>query len=108
MAMLPVIRIIAIGDGMVGKTCLFVRYAQDTFDSEHNATVCTKTNVTQCFEGKEYQIQLIDTAGQEGLTYISTQHYSEADVFIICYSIDTRNSFKNVTRQVTLNISSLL
>ena len=100
---LPKIRIIAIGDGTVGKTSLLVRYAEDTFDTEYTITVntLTKTSVNQHFEGKEYQLELIDTAGQEGFNQTSTQHYRSADVFLICYSVDNKKSFKNVTRKVS-------
>ena len=101
----PKIRIIAVGDGAVGKTCLLVRYAEDTFETEHNVTpnTLTKTSVNQHFEGTEYQLELIDTAGQEDFERTSTQHYNSVDVFLVCYSIDNKKSFKNVPRKVERN-----
>ena len=96
------VTIIIIGDGTVGKTSILVRYAEQKFDqNDYNPTVLTKTSVNQHFEGKEYQLELIDTAGQEGFNQTSTQHYRSADVFLICYSVDNKKSFKNVTRKVS-------
>ena len=97
---LPMIRIIIIGDGGVGKTCLLLRYAQDTFDSEYTPTVLTKNQVSQHHNGQEYQIHLIDTAGQEEFKRIAEQHYGHVDVFLVCYSIDHRASLKNVPKSV--------
>ena len=100
---LPAIRIIIIGDGGVGKTCLLVRYAQDTFDTEHVPTVLTKYQVSQHHNGREYQIHLIDTAGQEEFKRIAEQHYGQVDVFLVCYSVDHRASLRNVPKSVGYN-----
>ena len=97
---LPMIRIIIIGDGGVGKTCLLVRYAQDTFDSEHIPTVLTKYQVAQHHNGQEFHIHLIDTAGQEDFQNLAKQHYGQVDVFLVCYNVDRRASFREVAQKV--------
>ena len=97
---LPVIRIIIIGDGAVAKTCLLLRYAQDTFDSEYTPTVLTKNQVSQHYNGRVYQIHLIDTAGQEEFKRIAEQHYGQVDVFLVCYNVVHRASFREVAQKV--------
>lgn len=41
-------------------------------------------------------IKLHDTAGQEDYERIRQVIYKEANVFILCYSLDNRSSFENI------------
>lgn len=47
--------------------------------------------------GKKYFLKLIDTAGQEDYERVRRLFYKEANAFILCYSIDNRASFENIS-----------
>jgi small GTP-binding protein len=48
-------------------------------------------------EDTEYGIQIWDTAGQEDLMTLRTLSYPNTDIFLLCFSIDNRTSFNNIT-----------
>ena len=52
------------------------------------------TNVL--IDGHAVNLKLWDTAGQEGYDRLRPMAYTQTDVFLICYSIDSISSFKNV------------
>ena len=89
--------IIIIGDGSVGKTSLLVRFADGKFDANSRvATVLTRNIVPAQFNGKAYNIELIDPGGQEEFKRIAEQYYTRADVFLVCFSVNSKSSLKNV------------
>lgn len=49
--------------------------------------------------GKNYFLKLIDTAGQEDYERVRRLFYKNAHAFILCYSIDNRASFDNITQK---------
>lgn len=61
------LKIIIVGDGMVGKTCLLMTYEQDEFPQEYAPVVICDNN-HECnlnVDGMDYNLTLWDTAGQE-------------------------------------------
>mgnify|MGYP001227947970 CR=1 FL=1 len=48
------------------------------------------------FDGKEIEITLWDTAGQEEFDRLRLLSYPESDVIIICFSIIDESSYMNV------------
>lgn len=53
-----------------------------------------QVNDTQIFLG------LHDTSGQEDFEKLRPMSYSGTDVFVICYSVDSRTSLENVRMKV--------
>lgn len=49
--------------------------------------------------GKNYFLKLIDTAGQEDYERVRRLFYKNAHAFILCYSIDNKASFENITQK---------
>ena len=90
--------IIIIGDGNVGKTSLLVRFAYGKFDADSRTpTVLTRNIVPAQFNGKAYNIELIDTGGQEEFKRIAEQYYHKADVFLVGFDVSSKTSLKNVS-----------
>merc|ERR1711936_1471391 len=72
-----VVKLVAVGDGAVGKTCLLNVFVNSKFPKEYEPTVFEnyEFNVTERMdieeiEGKNAVAQLWDTAGQEGFERI--------------------------------------
>ncbi len=48
------------------------------------------------FRGKQIELELWDTAGQEDFDRLRPLSYPETDVVLICFSINSKDSFTNV------------
>ena len=62
---MDVIKCVIVGDGAVGKTCLLMSYATNTFPDEYVPTVFDNYAVTITIGDEPFMLELFDTAGQE-------------------------------------------
>ncbi|XP_049299381.1 ras-like GTP-binding protein RhoL [Anopheles funestus] len=92
-----IFNIVVVGDGAVGKTCLLHAYTDKSFKNFYEPTIYDKESIEMILDGQKYTIQLHDTAGQEEYDKIRQQFYKRAHCFLLCYSIDNRVSFENVS-----------
>ena len=79
------IKLVVVGDGAVGKTCLLVVYSNSTFPTDYVPTVFENSKAKVKVNNTEYSIQLWDTAGQEELENIRTLSYPNTDIFLLCF-----------------------
>ena len=93
------IKLVAIGDGAIGKTSLLISYGKDSFPSEYVPTVFDNYSVSVEVEGKYVNLSLWDTAGQEDYDRLRPLSYPGTDVFLVCYSMVDPESFKNVQKK---------
>ena len=93
------LKVVILGDAAVGKTSLVKSYADDKFPEEHVATIldCHKTNIN--VDGNVYKVHIWDTAGQAQYKRIRALGYKDADVFLLCFSIDNRESLKHAQNE---------
>lgn len=89
-------KIVAVGDGGVGKTALLVSYANNTFPTCYIPTVFDNYTAGTEFKGKQFFVSIWDTAGQEEYSRLRILSYPETDVFLICFDVTNRDSFSNV------------
>jgi len=93
-------KLVVVGDGGCGKTCLLIGYAQNRFPETYIPTVF-ETHVTNVeFEGKVVELALWDTAGQEEYDRLRPLSYPESDVILVVFAIDYPTSLENVTDKV--------
>lgn len=89
-------KLVVIGDGACGKTCLLVVFSQAVFPEDYVPTVFENYVATVDLDGQKVELALWDTAGQEDYAHIRPLSYGDAHVFLICFSVDNRDSFDNV------------
>ncbi|KAI9834161.1 MAG: Rho GTPase [Phylliscum demangeonii] len=111
-------KIVVVGDGGCGKTCLLISYSQGYFPEvrmllapSRNAARLGLTPqqkyVPTVFEnyithtihpptGKTVELALWDTAGQEEYDRLRPLSYPETDLLFVCFAIDCPNSLENV------------
>ncbi|XP_028164737.1 ras-related protein Rab-9B isoform X1 [Ostrinia furnacalis] len=91
------LKIVILGDGGVGKSCLMSRFISNHFDDHSFHTIGVEfMNKTIEVNGKEYTLQVWDTAGQERFKSLRTPFYRGSDICILAYAIDDRSSFNNI------------
>lgn len=91
-------KLVVVGDGGCGKTCLLVSYTQQKFPEIYVPTVFENyvANV-RTPDQKLIELALWDTAGQEEYDRLRPLSYPDVDVLLICFSLDNLTSLQNVT-----------
>lgn len=117
------VKCVVIGDGAVGKTSLLISYTTNTFPGDYVPTVFDNYTTTISLRDPNYnssdhldnqdlhstaisshsnehlkifKLNLWDTAGQEEYDRLRPLSYPQTDIFLICFSVTERNSFRNV------------
>eukprot|EP01095_Lingulamoeba_sp_RSL-Kostka_P008998 TRINITY_DN306_c1_g2_i6.p1 TRINITY_DN306_c1_g2~~TRINITY_DN306_c1_g2_i6.p1 ORF type:complete len:193 (+),score=75.37 TRINITY_DN306_c1_g2_i6:106-684(+) len=91
------IKLVVIGDGAVGKTCLLISYANNRFPEDYIPTVFDNYVVNLTAGEQTIELGLWDTAGQEEYDRLRPLSYANANVFLVCFSVTNPVSFENVT-----------
>lgn len=92
------LKVVLLGDGGVGKSCLMNRFVNDRFDSQSFHTIGVEfLNRDIRFDGENYTLQIWDTAGQERFKSLRTPFYRGADLCLLVYSVEDVQSFQNLT-----------
>ncbi|KAG6749261.1 hypothetical protein POTOM_046304 [Populus tomentosa] len=94
-------KLLLIGDSGVGKSCLLLRFADDSYIESYISTIGVDFKIrTVEQDGKTIKLQIWDTAGQERFRTITSSYYRGAHGIIVgdhvVYDVTDQESFNNV------------
>ncbi|PWN36675.1 GTP-binding protein ypt1 [Meira miltonrushii] len=90
-------KLLLIGDSGVGKSCLLLRFADDSYSESYISTIGVDFKIrTVELEGKTVKLQIWDTAGQERFRTITSSYYRGAHGIIVVYDTTDQDTFANV------------
>lgn len=90
-------KVLLLGEAAVGKTCILIRYTDNTFSTEQITTLgvdLKKKNMV--IDGSKIVLQLWDTAGQDRYAAVTKQFFKGAQAIILVYSINDTSTFNKV------------
>lgn len=89
-------KLVIVGDGACGKTCLLFAFTKDEFPDKYIPTVFENYVSDIEVDGKLVELALWDTAGQEDYDRLRPLSYPDTDVILMCFSVDSRDSLENI------------
>ena len=91
------IKILLIGESSVGKTCLIKRYMDGTFKENFVTTVGMDYKVKRItLNNKQYDLEIIDTSGQERFHCLAESNYKKADGIMLVFDFTNQSSFDSL------------
>eukprot|EP00035_Acanthoeca_spectabilis_P007695 m.140965 g.140965 ORF g.140965 m.140965 type:complete len:204 (+) comp14047_c0_seq1:137-748(+) len=91
-------KFLVVGNSGVGKSCLLIRFIDDTFDEDQGPTIGVdfKSKIVD-IQGNAVKLTIWDTAGQERFRTLTASYYRGAHGVILVYDVSNRESFNDVT-----------
>lgn len=91
-----VYRLVVVGVGGVGKSCLTIQYIADRFIEDYDPTLEDSYRKQVCVDNVDCVLDICDTAGQDDFSAIRDQYYRTGDGFLCVYAIVLQSSFDEV------------
>lgn len=90
-------KLLLIGDSGVGKSCLLLRFTDNTYTEHFVSTIGVDFKIrTVPVDNKVIKLQIWDTAGQERFRTITSSYYRGAHGIAVVYDISDAESFQHV------------
>jgi len=110
-------KIIIIGDANIGKSCLLLRFINNSYRDHHDLTIGVEfgCKIIKSHDKDNIKLQIWDTAGQEAFKSIIRAYYRNTAGALLVYDVTNRNTFNNVKvwlddiqKYSTNNINSII
>jgi len=91
--MSSIFRVVLVGEGGVGKSCLTIQFINEKFVEDYDPTMEDSYRKQVTVDSKECILDIFDTAGQEEFSAVRDQYLRTGDGFLCVYSITLEPSF---------------
>ncbi|KAJ5073257.1 ras-like protein [Anaeramoeba ignava] len=85
-------KIVIVGGGSVGKTCITLRYLNNKFITHYDPTIEESYRKMTILDGKPILLEILDTAGQDEFRSVRDKYLRTGEGFVIVYSITSADS----------------
>jgi small GTP-binding protein len=86
-------KLVVFGTGGVGKSALTCQYVQGLFLQKYDPTIEDAYRKVTSIEGRQYVLEILDTAGTEQFTAMRDLYMREGNGFIFVYSVTAQSTF---------------
>mmetsp|Transcript_19824 Transcript_19824/g.28510 ORF Transcript_19824/g.28510 Transcript_19824/m.28510 type:complete len:205 (+) Transcript_19824:121-735(+) len=95
------VKLLMLGDTGVGKTCLLLKYVQNSFSPTFITTIGIDFKIKIINIGDmKVKLQIWDTAGQERFRTITVSYFKGAHAIMLVYDVTDRDTFDNIKNWV--------
>lgn len=94
-----------VGSRSVGKLSMTVRFVEDHFVESYYPTIENQFSKIIEYKNHEYDIEILDTAGQDEFSIMTEKHLIGIHGYLLVYSVTSRQSFEliEIIRDKILN-----
>jgi len=89
-------KVVVLGDGGVGKSCLTIQFTQNHFVREYDPTIENSYRKQITIDDEACILDILDTAGQEEYAVMRDQYINSGEGFLLVFSLTSRSSFKSL------------
>ena len=91
-------KILLLGDSAVGKSCLLLRYCENSFQESHLTTIGLdfRLKTVNLEDKRKIKVQIWDTAGEDRFRAITRNYYRGANGIILMYDVTDQKSFEHI------------
>eukprot|EP00056_Hartaetosiga_gracilis_P016426 m.4991 g.4991 ORF g.4991 m.4991 type:complete len:191 (+) comp4090_c0_seq1:181-753(+) len=90
------LKIVLVGDGTVGKSCMALTFANNAFPHDCPPTVFDNFAKNMVVDGAKFSLNMWDTSGQSDYDRLRPLSYPNTDIFVVCFAVNNKASLKNV------------
>lgn len=96
------LKLILLGDVIVGKTTLFTRYISNTCPDKYKCTISVecKTKTIALNQSTIAQLEIWDTAGEERYRALTRQYYRSSNGIILLFDLTDKRTFENLPQWI--------
>lgn len=87
------VKIIMLGIGGVGKSCLTLQFMYEDFVEEYEPTKADSYRKTIALDNEEIILDIMDTAGQEEYASVRDNYLRSGDGFLCVFAVNDRSTF---------------
>ncbi|GAA6034015.1 hypothetical protein JCM8097_000650 [Rhodosporidiobolus ruineniae] len=100
-------KIALLGSRSVGKSSLTVQFVDSHFVDSYYPTIENTFQKIVKYKGQDYSLDIVDTAGQDEFSILSSRHAVGLHGWVLVYSVSSRSSFDicSVIRDKILNFT---
>ncbi|XP_052262572.1 dexamethasone-induced Ras-related protein 1-like [Dreissena polymorpha] len=91
-------RLVVLGSSKVGKTAIVSRFLNNKYDEIYTPTIEDFHRKIYKIRGEAYRLDILDTSGNHPFPAMRRLSFITGDLFILVFSINSRDSFDEVAR----------
>eukprot|EP01083_Nonionella_stella_P171840 587915_1 len=91
-------KIVVLGAGAVGKSAITIRMVANEWRKEYDPTIEDSYTCMINVNGKNEQLDILDTAGQDQFAALQDHWIREAEAFLLVYGVNSLRTFKHCER----------